>query len=152
MYYIANEKNDFSELLDLIRLSLKQDGKCIIQAVDENGDFQMLQLLGKDGEPAYSYWSQGNHLCSLLEEKSIPFRKNEFPTHFDATDFIQQITLVNDVEQRFLRLYSFIMQAEDVNPTEDERGKFIEKIKKIAIKIENRYYLNFNDIVIVFGK
>jgi SAM-dependent methyltransferase len=150
-YYLASEQEDFEALYKTAYASLRDGGLLLIQAVDEDADFQQLQKLGHSEHSAYSDWSQGKHTLALLKELWQTERE-EYPTHFDATDFLTQDTYSPELEDKFLQLYSFIMQIEDAIPSGEQRKKFIAKKRELAKPDGDKYYLNFNDIVISIRK
>jgi SAM-dependent methyltransferase len=146
-YYLASERNDFEELYKTAYASLGEGGLLLIQAVDEDADFQQLQKLGHSEHLEYSDWSQGKHTLALLKEL-WQTEQEEYPTHFDATEFLTQDEYSSELENKFLQLYSFVIHVGEAIPSGEQRRQFIEKMWELAKADGDKYYLSFNDIVI----
>lgn len=150
-YYLGVERDELEGIYKKATCSLQSGGVLLFQAVDEEADFQQLQMLIRDGEPAYVEWSQGRHIASVAKDLGT-IEQKEFPTHFNATDLLAGGSFSPDLEKKFLGLYRFVTQLEDAIPSDEQRNVFILKMQELAKEDTDRKYLNFNDIVVALRK
>ncbi|OGG59890.1 hypothetical protein A2765_04915 [Candidatus Kaiserbacteria bacterium RIFCSPHIGHO2_01_FULL_56_24] len=145
-YYLATEEVEFEEIYRRVYEALKPGGVLLVQAVNENGDFQAL------GHPSYSIWAQGDHTFDLLKRISSKAQREDFPTRFDITDILTQEDLTPELSERFLNIYRFTTQVDSALPTKEEREKYIAHMRQLAKQNGNTFYLDFSDVVVSLHK
>lgn len=145
-YYLANEQAEFKRIYEHAYNSLRPGGALLIQAVNENSDFQKL------GHPSYSDWALGEHSFALLKKISPRTTKENFSTRLDITDFLTQKDFIPELEEKLLNLYRFTTQVDSALPTKENREKFISHMRELSEQNNNTFYLDFSDVVISLHK
>jgi|SRR3989344_666150 len=145
-YYLAAEEVEFEELYLRTWEALKPGGVLLVQAVNENGDFQAL------GHPSYSIWAQGEHTLDLLRRISSHASRQDFPTRFDVSDFLAPKEWTPELGGRFLNLYRFTTQVDSAMPSHEDREKYLAHMRSLAKEHGNGLYLDFSDIVVSVHK
>ena len=145
-YYLADEETGFEKLYLRAYESLKLDGILLVQAVNESGDFQAL------GHPSYSIWAQGDHTFDLLKRISPKTHRENFPTHFDVTDFLTQKNSTPEFDDKLLNLFRFTTQVDSAVLTKEGGEKYISHMRELAKQNGNTFYLDFSDVVVSLHK